>query len=235
VLAAFAPPRPNGGYLVSFGKADHGKLGHGDAHHHRLLPTLVEHFKALRLVKVCSMSTYSVAIDEDGTPYIWGTGGSPTASHGARAVDILPVVLYALPARLPVMDVSCGLGHALFLVRGGRVFAWGNGGNGRLGLGGVSDRAEAEAVGELDGQEVCAVSCGASHSMALTRAGRLFSWGKNSQGQCGRGGSGEDVLRPVAVSGVKEAFCQVAAGWDHSLGLTTSGCYTIRYATQCNN
>lgn len=209
--------------MFSFGKADHAKLGHGDTHSHRLVPTVLEHLKALRITKVTSMSTYSIAIDDDGIPYIWGTGGTVTAPYNNRAFDVLPMVLDALPTRLPVLDVSCGLGHALFLVKGPRVFAWGNGGNGRLGLGSMSDRAEAEPILDLDGHDIVSVSCGASHSMALTRGGRLYSWGKNSQGQCGRGGSGEDVLKPVAISSVKDEFCQMAAGWDHSLGLTSAG------------
>lgn len=212
---------------MSFGKADHGKLGHGDAQHHRYIPTVVEPFKSLRICKVSSMSTYSVAIDQEGTPYIWGTGGSATIPHGHRTQDILPSVLETLPVGIPVLDVSCGLGHALFLVEGPRVFAWGNGGNGRLGLGSVSDRSEAEPIVELDGHDVVSVSCGASHSMARTKSGRLYTWGKNSQGQCGRGGNGEDVLKPVVITSVKEEFCDVVAGWDHSLGLTTSGILTL--------
>lgn len=225
ILSQFEAVKPVGGYIFSFGKADHGKLGHGDAHNHRHVPTLMEHLKSLRIVRVISMSTYSIAIDEDGTPYIWGTGGSATASYGSRAMDILPSVLDALPPKVSVLDIACGLGHALFLVVGSRVYAWGNGGNGRLGLGTVSDRAEAEPIVELDGHQIISVSCGASHSMALSKSGRLYTWGKNSQGQCGRGGgsNGEDVLKPVAVTSVKEPFCQVAAGWDHSLGLTNTG------------
>ena len=39
-----------------------------------------------------------------------------------------------------------GLGHALFLLDNGRVFSWGNGGNGRLGLGDISDRTEVVVV-----------------------------------------------------------------------------------------
>lgn len=57
--------------------------------------------------------------------------------------DILPQPLEALAEKAPVRDVACGLGHALFLLSSGRICAWGNGGNGRLGLGDTSDRAEA--------------------------------------------------------------------------------------------
>ena len=222
-MEVLKPSEPKGGFLLSFGKADHGKLGHGDVHVHRLIPTVVENLKSLKISQVSSMSTYSIAIDEDGIPYVWGTGGSATANSASKSADILPAVPEYLPSGLPVLDVSCGLGHALFLVKGGRVYAWGNGGNGRLGLGTLTDRSDATPIVELDGHDIQSVCCGASHSMALTRTGKLYAWGKNSQGQCGRGPNAEDALKPVLVSLLKEEVCQIAAGWDHSLGLTTAG------------
>jgi len=54
--------------------------------------------------------------------------------------DIEPQLLETLPSPARVRDVSCGLGHALFLLESGRIYSWGNGGNGRLGVGDVTDR-----------------------------------------------------------------------------------------------
>ena len=88
------------------------------------------------------------------------------------------------------------------------------------------------------------VQCGASHSLAVTTEGRMYSWGKNSQGQCGRGL--EDILRPLlnialqqevviqVIVFVETVFTvrirlshilcvQVAAGWEHTLALTEGG------------
>jgi alpha-tubulin suppressor-like RCC1 family protein len=196
------------GHLFSFGKADHGKLGHGDASNHRVIPTFVEHFRGIKIAQVASMSTYSLAVDFKGVPYIWGTGGSPSYFHGHRT-DILPMVLESIPVQLPVTQLSCGLGHALFLMSGGKVYAWGNGGNGRLGTGSTQDRPEAAQVLDLDGFVVTSVCCGASHSLVITQNGRLFAWGKNAQGQCGRNG-GEDVLRPIMNTTIKDELIQVS-------------------------
>jgi alpha-tubulin suppressor-like RCC1 family protein len=73
--------------------------------------------------------------------------------------DIVPQPLEALSEKTPVRDVACGLGHALFLMANGRVCSWGNGGNGRLGLGDTTDRAEACMIkGEIYKTEyMCAV------------------------------------------------------------------------------
>ena len=209
--------------ILSFGKADHGKLGHGDVHLNRLFPTIIEGLVGFDIVRVASMSTYAVALDSAGAVYVWGTGGSASVSNAAVKSDIVPQILEALPLKSKVVDVSCGLGHALFLVDEGKVYSWGNGGNGRLGLGDLHDRTEAAAVSELANETVSMIQCGASHSMALTKTGRVYSWGKNTQGQCGQG-TNEDILRPTVVSKIEgKNIVQLAAGWEHSLALTAEG------------
>jgi alpha-tubulin suppressor-like RCC1 family protein len=135
----------------------------------------------------------------------------------------------------------------------GRVCAWGNGGNGRLGQGDVADRTEvclvhlgAGEAANSGGKSVeirCrAVQCGASHSMVLTDKGAVYAWGKNTQGQCGQGHT-EDILRPREISKLYTAIAaadassaaasisdqstnivvQLAAGWEHSVALTAHG------------
>ena len=70
---------------------------------------------------------------------------------------------------------------------------------------------------------VHSVQAGASHSLALTDKAELYSWGKNSQGQCGVGNN-EDLLLPALVSFKEEVkVVVVAAGWEHTLALTSEG------------
>ena len=116
--------------LMTFGKADHGKLGHGDAQIQRTLPTIVECLQHVNITSVASMSTYSLAVDSAGSTYVWGTGGSAGSNHGHRT-DLAPQILEALPSKVRIADVSCGLGHTLFLTDNGHVYTWGNGGNGK--------------------------------------------------------------------------------------------------------
>ena len=51
----------------------------------------------------------------------------------------------------------------------------------------------------------------------------VYTWGKNSQGQCGLGHN-DDVLRPSSVKALlAEKIIQLSGGWEHSISLTTDG------------
>lgn len=219
----------NGNNLVlSFGKADHGKLGLGDVQLNRFIPTMIDQLVNCQIFKVVSMSTYCLAISKVGKVYIWGTGGNAAAanasSHPASSrLDIRPQILDALSPKLSIIDIACGLGHTLFLTALGKVYAWGNGGNGRLGLGDLHDRNEACFITTLQDEIVSQVVCGASHSLALTNKGQVYAWGKNTQGQCGQGNI-EDQLKPAAIKRLSEVtIVQITAGWEHSIALTNEG------------
>lgn len=190
----------------------------------RLIPTVIEGLQGEHVVKVVSMSTYSLAVTKAGLVYIWGTGGAVGTVSSGR-LSIAPQILEAVPLSMPIKDISCGLGHTLFLTVKGTVWAWGNGGNGRLGLGDIYDRTEACIVVGLANEVVISVQCGASHSLALTERGHVYSWGKNTQGQCGHGNT-EDVIKPTLIKKLSVGdiyITQVTAGWEHSLALTKAG------------
>ena len=62
-------------------------------------------------------------------------------------------------------QVAAGPAHAVMLTMGGEVYAWGNGGGGRLGLGHANDAPTPERIHTLWGQPVKHLAaCGACHS-----------------------------------------------------------------------
>ncbi|XP_043099178.1 probable E3 ubiquitin-protein ligase HERC4 isoform X2 [Puntigrus tetrazona] len=76
----------------------------------------------------------------------------------------------------------------------------------------------------LNNRQVIQIACGDHHSLALTKEGQVFVWGKNSHGQLGLredhpdSSSAEHVQ---SLSGIPLA--QISAGGDHSFVLSLSG------------
>ena len=203
-----------------------------------MVPTIIESLEGLNVVKISSTGTTTIGIDTGGSVIIWGAGWSAGGSinthttlsnviygngiHDNR-INIQPQKVTLLPFTTPVIDVSCGLGHALFLTNTGCVWSSGSGGNGRLGVGDTIDSKEPCYLSSLKGVTIVAVQCGASHSLALSSKGKVYTWGKNTQGQCGTGHVGEVHLPYLIQSLLSENIIQLAAGWEHSLALTAKG------------
>ncbi|ETW05793.1 hypothetical protein H310_03477 [Aphanomyces invadans] len=227
------------GYVMSFGKGDHGKLGHGTCTHttcadskcteNKTVPTMLDAIRDVMFKKIDSLSTHSVAITVTGELYTWGNGEKFRLGHGDATKEYTPRLVEAFSDKPRVKDVACGLGHTVVLLVTGDVYAWGNGGNGRLGLGDTVDQSAPMKVSfveaKTDTWSMGAVFCGASHTLAITTQGRLYTWGKNNQGQCGHGHT-NDQLTPAEVLYFDEMelkVATVAGGWEHTLICTTGG------------
>lgn len=127
---------------------------------------------------------------------------------GATTSPEVPLdVLYADPA------VMAGHDHALAITTKGKVYAWGVGGNGQLGLGDYQARLVPTAV-PLPGPAV-QVAAGWGHSLALLADGRVFTWGNNARGQLG---DGTTTMRntPAEVPGLTGAI-YITCGYNHNL------------------
>jgi len=135
------------------------------------------------------------------------TGGSTTSA------DAVLDVLYADPA------VVAGHDHTLAITTKGRVYAWGVGGNGQLGLADYQPRMVPTAVSlPLPAVQVTA---GWGHSLALLSDGRVFAWGNNVNGQLGDGSSAMRNL-PAAVPGLTNVVF-LASGYNHNFAVKRDG------------
>ncbi|RLN36612.1 hypothetical protein BBJ28_00003973 [Nothophytophthora sp. Chile5] len=155
-LSAFTQEEQCCGYLMSFGKGDHGKLGHGQCTHvscqegncteNKVVPTVIAATRDISFKKIDSLSTHSIAITAKGEAVSWGNGDKYRLGHGSSTKEYTPRTIDFLSLKGRVRDLACGLGHTLALMESGELYAWGNGSNGRLGTGDTSDRSNPTKV-----------------------------------------------------------------------------------------
>ena len=190
------------GRLLVWGRGEHGQLGLGpaDALRDAERPREVGHLR--RVSWVSCGSAHTLAVAEGGKLFSWGHARS-FLGHGDHRTQrehvkhvAQPREVAALSAEGPVARAAAGWAHSVCLLRGtpGRVFAWGCGGRGRLGLGDEEDaplprevRAfpQAEGTAGAPPEGVVEVAAGAEHSAALGAAGAVWTWGSGAS--CGLG------------------------------------------------
>ncbi|XP_019851476.1 PREDICTED: E3 ubiquitin-protein ligase HERC2-like [Amphimedon queenslandica] len=115
--------------------------------------------------------------------------------------------------------------HILALTKDGKVYSWGQGSNGVLGIGNTESQTAPTAVAALSGDRIVHISAGSMHSAAVTEDGVLYTWGKGSYGRLGHGNA-EDKLIPTIVeglNGVKIVQVDCGSGDAHTLALDDTG------------
>ena len=84
-----------------------------------------------------------------------------------------------------------------------QIYTWGRNNDGELGDGTTSDKYLPTNITSQfnleEGETIVSMKLSFSHSLLLTSTGRLFSWGRNEQGQIGEG-SFSKILSPTNIT-----------------------------------
>ncbi|XP_027914148.1 ultraviolet-B receptor UVR8 isoform X2 [Vigna unguiculata] len=105
------------------------------------------------------------------------------------------------------------------------VWSWGAGTEGQLGTKIVKDELFPQLLHQPSLSSISSLACGGAHVIALTSAGKVFSWGRGNSGQLGHGEVVSNALVPKGVTSLDGYFItHVAAGWSHSGFVSDSGC-----------
>ncbi len=187
------------GKTYAWGLGQFGKLGNGsDASQ----PTPVEVTlpTGVTFTSVSAGANHSVALGTDGKTYAWGYGGLGRLGNGVTANEWAPVAVL-LPADGEFTSVSAGTSHSLAVGSDGKAYAWGSDDEGRLGDG-LPLEAQLMPVAVLlpPGVEFTSVSAGDEHSAAIGSNGKVYTWGRNNNGQLGNGLPNVNQPAPVLVT-----------------------------------
>ncbi len=175
------------------------------------------------IVAIAAGDGFSVALDEDGGVWTWGTMfGGPLGNVVISARSDAPQRVLGID---PVQRIAAGPSHVLAVGRDGQLWSWGNNYSfGMLGRGDVGDFDAAPGRITLAGP-IVAIAAGTLYSLALHADGSVFTWGSNTYGELGSGSLAPTARNtPGLALSLPGGIKAIAAGaLGHALALGPDG------------
>ena len=157
------------GFVYSFGNNSYGQLGVSgpstDA------PQLIASLLESRIIYIAAGYNHSLAIDEFGNVYAWGSNGDGECGVGDGSGSIIPTPTRVLTS---CRSVAAGESFSLFVTVEGEMLACGRSGDGQCGaFDGETLRTPRLVSGFPPNTILKKVSCGESFSVALDQNGNV--------------------------------------------------------------
>lgn len=216
------------GAAYSWGDMENGVAGHGLTEGHQYTPRLLDRLAGRNVVQVSACGFHTACLTDNGELYTWGEGKFGRLGHSTESNCHTPRLVETMLGKNP-RQVSCGGFHSAVVTEDGRLYTFGGGEHGQLGHNDRVNKLKPTLVQALEGIFVTQITCGWSHSVALTAKGRIYTWGNSDHGKLGHG-SGRKVSVPQLVEKVKNyRVIKVASYNEHTAALVepldNSGCY----------
>ena len=174
--------------LWVLGDNSKGQLGLGNSTPASVLTLLKVPGRAMGPLRCLAALCYGILfIDEKGEVFTAGDPSDGRLGRTGSSNEFQKIV--GIP---PMMVASCGYRHSLTQDQSGGTWAWGFGGDGRLGTGTTTNQHTPTLIPSLQG--AIALVAGASHSLGILPDGRLLVFGHKSN----TGLKGDvDILTPT--------------------------------------
>lgn len=179
------------------------------------------------VVQVVCRASKTLALTRDGSVFSWGSCENLSLGHGDTVRRIgHPKKIDAL-AGIKIVAIDGNETSSAAISEEGEVFTWGWGGsmwggNGGLGHGNNVTQPRPALVEGLAGVKVRGIAVGATHMLAVSQEGKVYSWGNGEFGRLGT--DKRKQLSPEIVELLlPHPVQQVAAGRDCSFALGKDG------------
>ncbi|XP_050406209.1 uncharacterized protein LOC126821757 [Patella vulgata] len=184
---------------------------------------------SIRVTGVSCGFNFTLAWSLEGQAYSFGSGHFGVLGHGSLDNVSSPRLIASL-SKYNIVSMSAGYSHSGAITQDGKLFMFGKGADGALGLGEENRENKMEAV-EVANDSICfkTVSCSVGehhgHTLATSSEGGVYSWGDGYKGKLGHGDQGSRFLPtkidPAWFDG--DCIIQVASGGIHSCALSSEG------------
>lgn len=133
------------GNIFSFGRNDFGQLGFGDTED-RSYPMNLKALNQLKASYIACGENFTAVLTQDGGVFTFGAGMYGQLGHGQLGHEYLPRKIPDLMGS-QVTQIACGRCHTLvYLASNKRLYCFGLGGNGQLGVGSVINKTSPSFV-----------------------------------------------------------------------------------------
>ncbi len=175
------------------------------------------------ITQVATGHIVSYCTTKEGHLYFWRNQGQGSLEKN----DCLPE-LFPLPAQELALDVAVSQNnmhrHLLVLTNKNRILTMGHNNYDQLGLRpGKRDTNKMYVIQPPATIIIKKIAAGGGHSLFLTTEGQVYGWGRNKSGQAGTHNA-DSIPTPTLIKfPVSVKAIQIAAGYKHSLALTSTG------------
>jgi RCC1 and BTB domain-containing protein len=155
------------GALYTWGDKENGVTGHGDTEGHQYTPKLLERLAGKRVVELSACGFHTGCLTEAKELFTWGEGKFGRLGHNCERNCHTPRLVETLIGKNPCR-ISCGGFHTAAVTEDGNLYTFGGGEHGQLGHNDRMNKLKPTIVQALDGVFISQITCGWSHSVALT-------------------------------------------------------------------
>ncbi|KAH7278303.1 hypothetical protein KP509_38G035100 [Ceratopteris richardii] len=207
--------------VYSWGWGDFGRLGHGNSSD-LFIPQPIKGLQGIEIRQIACGDSHCLAVTVDGDVKSWGRNQNGQLGLGHTEDCLIPCTIQAFQG-ISVKMIAAGAEHTAAVSENGKLYGWGWGRYGNLGLGDRKDRLVPGEVASIPGEHMNLVACGWRHTIAVSDSGMLYTFGWSKYGQLGHGDH-EDHLVPHHVAYLKShRIVQVSGGWRHTMALDDQG------------
>jgi len=139
-----------------------------------------------KIVSVVAGADHNLAVDEDGSVWVWGRNNYGQLGKGNRSVAERTPSELNLGDGVFAESVAAGFSHSLILTTDGEVLGFGRNNSGQTGQVATTSVVTAPSPiykGLIELSEIRSISAGTDSSFAITESGQLYSWGYNAYGE----------------------------------------------------